>query len=99
MVCPADSACLTSNTVESFAPTAVVTANGTSARVSVKVPAVPAELVTTMLVTTAVVLEGTVYKVVVVVVVAAPRNSALAVVGIRELPSELQFQYLEQNLN
>ena len=63
------STCLTSSTVESFAPTAVVTANGTSARLSVKVPADPAVLVTTMLVTTAVVLEGTVYKVVVVVVV------------------------------
>jgi hypothetical protein len=83
-----------SRTVESLAPTKVVTAKGTSARLRVNVPDEPDVLVTTMLVTTAVVLEGTVYKVVVVVVVAAPRKSALAVVGIRGLPSKFEPVFL-----
>jgi hypothetical protein len=48
----------------------------------VKVAADPEVFTTTMFVTTAVVLAGTVYKVVDVVVVAAPRNSALDIVAI-----------------
>jgi hypothetical protein len=48
----------------------------------VKVAAVLEVFVTTMLVTTAVVLDGTVYKVVEVVVVAAPLKSVFGVFGI-----------------
>jgi hypothetical protein len=68
--------------VESYDPTLTVVAIEVPSREIVKVPAVPAVLVTTILVTTVVVAAGTVYKVVVVVVVAAPRNNTLEVVAI-----------------
>jgi hypothetical protein len=49
----------------------------------VKVPALDEVLVTIMFVTTVEVAEGTVYRVVEVVVVAAPRNKVFGVDGIR----------------
>jgi nitrate/nitrite transporter NarK len=75
--------CLISRIVESLAPIATASASKTSLRERVKVPALAAVLVTTMLVTTVEVAEGTVYKVVEVVVVAAPRNKFFGVDGIR----------------
>jgi len=68
--------------VESSAPTRTVVAKLVPPRAMVKVPEELAVLVITMLVTTAVVAEGTVYKVVEVVVVAAPRNKVLDIVAI-----------------
>jgi hypothetical protein len=65
-------------------PFAGIDAPDTSAapfRFSVKVPAEPAVLVTTISVTTEVVADGTVYSVV-LLVEAAPRNIALEVVAI-----------------
>jgi hypothetical protein len=53
---------------------------------NVNVAAVAAVLVMIMLVTAVVVDAGTVYRTVVVVVVAAPLNSALSVFAIRLLP-------------
>ena len=53
---------------------------------SVKVAAVAAVLVMIMLVTAVLVEAGTVYRTVVVVVVAAPLNSFLSVLAIRSLP-------------
>jgi hypothetical protein len=85
-----------SSTEESFAPTVTVVARFTSFRDMVKVPLDPAVLVTTMLVTTAMVLAGTVYKVVDVVVVAAPRNKTLGVVGI--IPPYIFYQAKERPL-
>jgi hypothetical protein len=52
----------------------------------VKVPALAEVLETTMLVITVVVEAGTVYKVVPVLVVAAPRNNGFDVFGISKLP-------------
>jgi hypothetical protein len=75
--------CLMSRTTESFAPTATASASKTSFSERVKVPALDAVFVTTMFVTTVEVAEGTVYKVVEVVVVAAPRNKFFGVDGIR----------------
>jgi hypothetical protein len=74
--------CLRSITVESIAPTVTVVARFVPARPIVKLALLPAVFVTTMLVTTAVVLDGTVYKVVLVVVVAAPLKSVFGVFGI-----------------
>jgi type IV secretory pathway VirB3-like protein len=74
--------CLSGITVESNAPTETVVAILTSSKAIVNVPADPAVLTTIISVTTAVVEDGTVYKVVVVVVVAAPRKSALVSVAI-----------------
>jgi hypothetical protein len=74
--------CLISSTTESFAPTDTASASNTSLRETVKVPADEAVLATTRFVTTAVVAEGTVYKVVLVVVVAAPLKSVFGVFGI-----------------
>ena len=74
--------CFRSMTVESLAPTVTVVARLVPPSPKVKVPAVPAVLVTMILVTTVVVEEGTVYKVVVVVVVAAPLKRVLLDVAI-----------------
>jgi hypothetical protein len=74
--------CFISITTESSAPTATVVAKLVLPRPKVKVPLELSVLVTTMLVTTAVVAEGTVYRVVEVVVVAAPRNKVLDIVAI-----------------
>jgi hypothetical protein len=76
------------NAVELAAIVAVVNMSVPS-MVSVNVPAVPAVLVTAMLVTTVVVeVVGTVYNVVVVVVVAAPLKRVFADTAIRVgLPS------------
>jgi hypothetical protein len=60
-----------------------VVAKAVSSRDRVKVALLELVFVTTMLVTIAVVLEGTVYKVVEVLVVAAPLNSTFAVVVIK----------------
>jgi hypothetical protein len=65
-----------------FAAIAAVVCSAVPARAIVNVPAVPAVLVTAMLVTIVVVEEGTVYRVVPTVVVAAPRNSTLVFVAI-----------------
>jgi hypothetical protein len=69
-------------TLESKAPTVTVVAKFVPFRPNVKVPGELVVLVTTMLVTTAVVADGTVYKVVEVVVVAAPLKSVFGVFGI-----------------
>ena len=71
-----------SMTVESLPPTVIVGANNTPPNESVKVPALAEVLVATMLVTTVTVEDGTVYSVVVVVVVAAPRKSVFDTVAI-----------------
>jgi hypothetical protein len=78
----ATSTCFKSMYTVVFAAMAAVVCRLVPASPSVKVPAVPAVLVTAMLLTIVVVAEGTVYKVVAVLVVAAPRNSALVDVGI-----------------
>jgi hypothetical protein len=96
IVVPAAKTCLISNTVESLADTLTVVAKFTLSKAIVYVPADPAVLVTTMLVTTAMVLAGTVYKVVDVVVVAAPRNKTLGVVGI--IPPYIFYQAKERPL-
>ncbi len=75
------STCFKSMTVESRAPTVTVVPIDTSSRSNVNVAAVDAVLVTTMLLTTVVVDDGTVYSVV-LDVAAAPRNSAFVSVGI-----------------
>jgi len=59
----------------------------------VKVAELAAVLVIQMLETTVVVDAGTVYKTVVVVVVAAPLNSAFGVLAIRSLPLGLVDKY------
>jgi hypothetical protein len=69
-------------TVESLEPIVTVVAKLVPPSPIVKVPDEPAVFVTTMLVTIAVVLVGTVYKVVEVVVVAAPLKSVFGVFGI-----------------
>jgi hypothetical protein len=56
--------CLISRIAESFAGTTVVVAKGTSSRRRVYVALVPAELTTTIVLTIAVVEDGTVYRVV-----------------------------------
>jgi hypothetical protein len=96
IVFPAARTCLMSSTDESFAPTVTVVAKLTSFRDIVKDPVDPEVFVTTMLVTTAMVLAGTVYKVVDVVVVAAPRNKTLGVVGI--IPPYIFYQAKERPL-
>jgi hypothetical protein len=78
----ATSTCLMSSTTESFAPTDIASASKTSFKEIVKVPALDAVLAITIFVTTVFVLEGTVYKVVEVVVVAAPLKSVFGVFGI-----------------
>jgi len=75
------STCFISIIVESYAPTVTVVAIDTSSSSKLNVPAEPAVLVTTMLVTTVVVDAGTVYRVV-LDVAAAPLKSALDVVAI-----------------
>jgi len=82
MVLLADKTCLSGITVESFAATATAVAILMPASASVNVPALPDVFVTTISVTTVVVDAGTVYKVVAVLVVAAPLKSALVVVAI-----------------
>jgi len=86
MVLVVASTCFRSIYTVEFAAIAAVVCNAVLAPAvpipSVNVPAVPAVLVTAILVTTVVVDDGTVYSTVVVVVVAAPRNSALVNVGI-----------------
>jgi hypothetical protein len=74
--------CLRSMIVESAAPTVIVVAKFVPPRPIVKVAALNAVFVITMLVTTVVVADGTVYKVVEVVVVAAPLKSVFGVFGI-----------------
>jgi IMP cyclohydrolase len=75
------STCFKSMTVESRAPTVTVVPIDTSSRSNVNVAAVDAVLVTTMLLTTVVVDDGTVYRVV-LDVAAAPRKRALVAVAI-----------------
>jgi hypothetical protein len=82
MVLPVASTCFIGIIVESVAATVTVVAIDKSSNAIVKVPALPAVFTTMISVTIAVVEDGTVYRVVVVVVVAAPRKSALGVVGI-----------------
>jgi hypothetical protein len=65
-----------------FAATATAEARPTPPRASVNVPADPAVFATTMLETTVVVDDGTVYSVVAVFVVAAVLASAFVTVGI-----------------
>jgi hypothetical protein len=72
--------CFNGITVVSYAATVTVAAILTSSSEMVKEPAVAAVLATEISVTTAVVELGTVYKVVLVVVVAAPRNRTFDVV-------------------
>ena len=60
IVCVVANTCLSGITVESYAPTVTVVAIDTSLSAIVKVPDVPAVLVTTMSVTTVVVDDGTV---------------------------------------
>jgi hypothetical protein len=72
-------------TVESKPPIVTVVAKLVPAKAIVKVPLEAFVLVTTMLVITVVVLEGTVYNKVLVVVVAAPRNSVFGVAVILKL--------------
>jgi hypothetical protein len=86
IVCVVSKLCLMSITVESFPPTAIAVARATPFIARVKVPALTAVLDTTMLVITAVVDAGTVYKTVPVLVVAAPRNNGFDVFGINKLP-------------
>jgi hypothetical protein len=86
IVCVVSKLCLMSITVESFPPTAIDVARAIPPKASVKVPALAEVLETTMLVTTVVVDEGTVYKTVAVLVVAAPRNNGFDVFGISKLP-------------
>ena len=74
--------CFNGIIVESLAPTATAVAMLVPFNANVKVAEDVAVFVTTMLVTTVVVADGTVYNVVPVDVVAAPRNSALVVVAI-----------------
>jgi hypothetical protein len=81
IVLVAASTCLISNVVILLAAQATVVASDTPARPSVKVPAEPAVLVITILVTTVVVAEGTVYSVA-DDVANAPRASAFEVVAI-----------------
>ena len=69
MVSPADRTCFRSITVESFAATEVVVAIAMSSREMVYVAALELELAITIFVTIAVVLVGTVYRVVDVEVV------------------------------
>jgi len=73
MVLVATRDCFIGITVESYAPTVTVVARLVPAKPMVNEPAVPAVLVTIISVTTVVVDAGTVYKVVLVVVDAAPR--------------------------
>jgi len=86
MVCVVVSTCLRSTKIVELAAIAAVVNNDVLEPATpiprVKVAAVAAVLVTAMLVTVAVVDAGTVYKTVVVVVVAAPRNSGFTVVAI-----------------
>lgn len=82
IVCAAASVCLISITVESLPPTAICDAKLVPPSARVNVPADTDVLVTMIDVTTAVVNEGTVYSVVPVEVVAAPRKSAFEIVGI-----------------
>jgi hypothetical protein len=77
----AASTCFISIIVESYAPTVTVVAIETSSRSNVNVPDVPAVLVTTIFVTTAVVADGTVYRVV-LDVAAAVLARALVTVAI-----------------
>ena len=77
----AASTCLRSIAVMLLAGTDTADAIATPLSASVNVPAVPAVLVTTMLLTTVVVAEGTVYRVV-LDVAAAVRASTLVVVAI-----------------
>jgi hypothetical protein len=76
------STCFRSMYAVELAAIGAVVCNAVPARPIVNVPAVPAVLVIAILVTIVVVEEGTVYRVVPTVVVAAPRNSALVVVAI-----------------
>jgi hypothetical protein len=69
-------------TVESKLPTVTVVARFVPPNPRVKVPAALAVLVTMIEVTTVVVADGTVYSVVAVFVVAAPRKSAFDTVAI-----------------
>jgi hypothetical protein len=75
------STCFKSMYTEELAAIAVVVCNATPSRERLNVPAVPAVLVTTIFVITAVVEEGTVYRVV-LDVAAAVRARALVVVAI-----------------
>lgn len=75
-----------SNVAIEFAAIDTVFANKTPFRYSVNVYEDPPVLDTTILVTTVDVDDGTVYRVVVVVVVAAPLNKAFGVFGISTLP-------------
>jgi hypothetical protein len=82
MVWVAIRTCLRSITVESLPPTAIVGAITTPPIDSVNVPA-DADVFATMIdVTTVDVEDGVVYSTVAVLVVAAPRNKVLLVVGI-----------------
>jgi hypothetical protein len=82
MVCVVVSTCLRSTKIVELAAIAAVVNNDVPARPRVNVAAVAAVLVTAILVTVEVVDAGTVYRTVVVVVVAAPRNSGFTVVAI-----------------
>jgi hypothetical protein len=85
ITCVASSTCLVSIITVSLAATETVVAKLVPANPIVKVPALAAVLVIEILVTTAVVLAGTVYSVVAVFVVAAPRNKVLGVAIIGKL--------------
>jgi len=86
MVLVVANVCFKEMDVESFAPTATAEAIDTPSRARVKVCEEPDVFATKISVTTAVVEDGTVYRVVVVVVVAAPRKSAFEVTGIGRCP-------------
>jgi hypothetical protein len=77
----AESVCLRSKNAVVLAPIATPERSAVPLRLSVNVPAVAAVFVTAMLVTIAVVADGTVYRVV-LDVAAAVRASALLVVAI-----------------
>jgi hypothetical protein len=85
--------CFRSIAVESFAAITTVLASKTEFSDKVNVACVAAVLAITMLVTTVVVADGTVYRVVLVVVVAAPRKRVFDTVAI----SYYTFQILSLN--
>ena len=87
IVLVAASDCLHGITTESLPPIAMVFDNRTPSRYKVNVPADAEVLLTIMSVTTVVVPDGTVYRVVVSVVDAAPRYRGLERMAIRLLPS------------
>jgi hypothetical protein len=82
IVLVADKTCFKSIVVMLFAATETPDAIDTPSKARVNVPEDPAVLATTMFVTTAVVADGTVYKVVAVLVDAAVLASTLLVVAI-----------------